>query len=38
MKEYGMKQYYTEDELKNLYNVDIERLRYRREHGLIQEH
>lgn len=38
MKEYGMKQYYTEDELKNLYNVDIERLRYRREHGLIPEH
>lgn len=38
MKEYGMKQYYTEDELKNIYNVDIERLRYRREHGLIPEH
>lgn len=35
MKEYGMKQYFTEDELKNLYNVDIKKLRYRKEHGLI---
>lgn len=30
-----MKQYFTEDELKNLYNVDIKKLRYRQEHGLI---
>lgn len=37
MKEYGMKQYFTENELNAVYNIDIDCLRYRREHGLIPE-
>lgn len=35
MKEYGMKQYFTENEINAVYNIDIDCLRYRREHGLI---
>ena len=37
MKEYGMKQYFTENEINAVYNIDIDCLRYRREHGLIPE-
>ena len=30
-----MKQYFTENEINAVYNIDIDCLRYRREHGLI---
>lgn len=37
MKLFQDKKYVSEQELKALYNIDIECLRYRKEHGLIPE-